>query len=58
MTPAITPEQAVLNQSRRQEWIEKGKRHDKALARKFKLVVGIVLPLFILGTAYYLFSIK
>lgn len=58
MTPTISPEQAVVNENRWQEWIEKGKRHDKALARKFKLAVGIVLPLFILGAAFYLFSIK
>lgn len=57
MTPT-TSEQAVINEGRWQEWLEKGKLHDKAVARKFKLAAGIVLALAILGVALYLFSFK
>ncbi|HTA47434.1 MAG TPA: hypothetical protein VK789_33560 [Bryobacteraceae bacterium] len=57
MTPA-TAEQTVINEARWQEWMEKGKRHERAAARKFKIAAAIVLPLFAIGVAFYLLSIK
>lgn len=57
MTPG-TPQQSVTKDAVWQAWIEKGLRHDRAMARKFKVVAGIVLPLLALGIAYYLFAIK
>jgi hypothetical protein len=54
----MTPTQPVLKDAVWQAWIEKGRRHDRAMARKFKVVAGIVLPLVVLGMAFYLFSVK
>jgi len=57
MTPA-TVEQPVLNEAVWQAWIEKGRRHEQAEARKFKVAAGILVPLVILAIAFYLFSMK
>ena len=57
MTPA-TAGRPVAKDAVWQAWIAKGKRNDQATARNFKAVAGIVLPLVILGIAFYLFSVK
>jgi hypothetical protein len=57
MTPT-TAEQALVNEERWQKWVAKGKAHDKATARKFKRVAGVVLILAALAIVYYLFWMK
>jgi len=52
MTP-ITTEQAALNEERWQEWLAKGRRRDRANAKKFKVVAGIIVLLASL-VAFYL----
>jgi hypothetical protein len=54
----MTPTQSVTKDAVWQAWIEKGKRSDRATARKFKIAAGIVLPLLILGIVFYLSSVK
>ena len=57
MTP-VTPGQSVTKDAVWQAWVEKGLRHDRAMARKFKILAAIFLPLAILGIAFYLSSAK
>jgi hypothetical protein len=57
MTPA-TAEPPVVKDAVWQAWIEKGIRHDRATARKIKVLAGIFLPLAVLGIALYLSSVK
>ena len=57
MTPT-TAEQVVLNEQRWQAWMEKGKRQDEAMSRKVKLLAGIVLPLIVIGLAFYLSPVR
>jgi hypothetical protein len=53
MTPT-TDKQAAISRVAWQAWIEKGKRQEQARARKFKMVVGVVLALAVLGIVLYL----
>ena len=55
---STTAEQVVLNEQRWQEWMEKGKRQDEAMSRKVKLLAGVVLPLIVIGVAFYLSPIR
>ena len=49
--------QSLTKDAAWQAWIEKGLRHDRAMARKLKILAAIVLPLLILGIAFYIFSV-
>ena len=57
MTPTTT-EQPVLNEERWNEWIEKGKRHNLATARKFRIALAIVLPVAGLACALWFYWLK
>ena len=54
MTPAPTEttEQPEAKDAVWEAWLEKGRRNDRATARKFKLAAGIALPLVILVWLY------
>jgi hypothetical protein len=57
MTPTTT-EQLAINEARWQEWLDKGVRNDRATARNLKIVMGIFIPLAIIGIVFYLSSVK
>jgi hypothetical protein len=46
-------QEAVVNEDIWRAWVEKGRLHEQAGARKFKLVAGIGVVLLVLGSAYY-----
>ena len=51
MTPS-TAEPVVLNEEKWNAWLAKGKRRDKATARKFRIVAGVVLPLIVVVAVF------
>ena len=50
---ATTP---VLDEAAWKAWLEKGKRQQRATARKAKVTGGIILVLLAIGSAFYFFA--
>ena len=50
---ATTP---VLDEAAWKAWLEKGKRQQRATARKAKVTGGIILVLLAMGSAFYFFA--
>jgi hypothetical protein len=50
-----TTQQPVTKDAVWETWLAKGRRHDRATARNFNVVVGIVFPLVTAGILFYHF---
>jgi hypothetical protein len=53
-----TDDAPVLNEKVWRAWIEKGKLRDQAIARRARVLGGIVLSLLACGSAIYLLAVR
>jgi hypothetical protein len=53
-----TDDAPVLNEQVWRAWIEKGKLRDQAIARRARVLGGIVLSLLACGSAIYLLAVR
>jgi hypothetical protein len=51
----IQTETPDLDEQSWSDWVERGKLHDRALARRWRIIAGIVIPLIVVSGALYAF---
>jgi len=55
---ASEKDQPALSEEIWRAWVEKGKRRDRAAARKAKIFTGITLIVLVLGSVFYTFTVR